>query len=129
MDPISDMLTRIRNANQRKKESLSMPYSKLKNEIAKLMEKYGYLSEVKVIEHPDKKKDLSLKLKYEDGESAISGIKRISKPGQRIYSDSINFEKVGGRRGMIIVSTSKGIKAHFSARKAKLGGEVLAVVY
>jgi len=129
MDPISDMLTRIRNANSRKKESLSMPHSNIKGEIAELMQKNGYLLSVETKELPNKKKDLVLKLRYENDEPVIVGIKRISKPGQRIYSDSLNFEKIGGRRGMMIISTSKGLKSHFRARKEKLGGEIMAVVY
>lgn len=106
-----------------------MPYSKIKNEIASLLQKNGYLAKVEIKEAPDKKKTLTLSLRYDEGEPVIDGIKRISKTGQRIYSDSKNFERYGGRRGMIVVSTSKGIMSHFRARKENLGGEVVCTIY
>jgi len=129
MDTISDMLTRIRNAYLRGHNSLVLPHSKLKLEILKVIVKHGYLKKVTETKDEKGKKALEVQLKYIDDAPAIIGIERISKPGQRIYSDHNGFLEVGGRRGMIVVSTSKGVLPHWEARKQKAGGEVLCKVF
>jgi small subunit ribosomal protein S8 len=129
MDPISDMLTRIRNASMRGQKTTLVPYSNLKKEIATLLAKYRFIRKFESSELSPGKKVMKLYLKYENGQPAITGLKRISKSGQRIYSNSEHIQRVGGRRGMIIVSTSKGLLPHWEAKKQKAGGEVLCVVY
>lgn len=128
-DPIADMLTRIRNASMRGQKTTQMPYSNLKKEIATLLAKYRYIRKFESTEVEPGKKTMKLFLKYQDGKSVINGLKRISKSGQRIYSGAEGIQRIGGRRGMIIVSTSKGLLPHWEARKQKTGGEVLCVVY
>lgn len=130
MDTIADMLTRIRNAVRRGQKSTSVPFSKMKKEIANLLVKYGYIEKVEEVEIDSVKKKLNLTLKYEeDGKSVIIDLKRISKPSQRIYSGCEKIQRIGGKRGMILVSTSAGIMPHWEARKKKAGGEVLCVIY
>ena len=129
MDPISYMLTRIRNASMRGQKTTLVPYSNLKKEIATLLAKYRFIRKFESSELSPGKKVMKLYLKYENGQPAITGLKRISKSGQRIYSNSEHIQRVGGRRGMIIVSTSKGLLPHWEAKKQKAGGEVLCVVY
>lgn len=130
MDTIADMLTRIRNAIMRGHQTVSMPYSKFKKEIILVLVKYGYLKKVQIIKNAEGRKELKVSLKYdENGESVVSGIKKISKGGQRIYSGAQGIHKAGGRRGMIVLSTSQGVMSHFEAKKNKVGGEVICVVY
>ncbi len=130
MDTIADMLTRIRNAIMRSHKTVSIPYSKFKKEIILVLVKYGYLRRVQIIKNAEGRKELKVSLKYdENGDSAISGLKKISKGGQRIYSGAKSVHKAGGRRGMIILSTSQGVLSHFEAKKNNLGGEVICVVY
>lgn len=129
MDPVADMLTRIRNASMRGQKSTQMPYSKLKKEIATLLAKYRYIRKFESFEVEKGKRVMKLYLRYQEGKSVINGIRRISKSGQRIYSGAEKIQRVGGRRGMIIVSTSKGLLPHWEAKKQKAGGEVLCVVF
>ena len=126
-DPIADMLTRIRNANQMRNETVNMPSSKIKVEIAKILKEEGYIAEYNV--SSDDKKVLSLQLKYNGAERVISGIKRISKPGLRVYAQANELPKVLNGLGVAIISTSKGIMTDKEARKLKIGGEVLAYVW
>lgn len=123
------MLTRIRNALMRGQKSTQMPYSNLKKEIATLLSKYDYVRKFETGEIAKDRKTLKIYLKYEDGKPVINGLRRISKSGQRIYAGTQGLKRVGGKRGMIIVSTSKGILPHWEAKKQKAGGEVLCVVY
>jgi len=129
MDPISDMLTRIRNAQTRGKKTTAVPYSNLKKEIATMLAKYRYIRKFEVSVIGPGKRVMKLHLKYQDGQPAITGLKRVSKSGARIYSKAEGVQRVGGRRGMIIVSTSKGLLPHWEAKKQKAGGEVLCVIY
>lgn len=129
MDTISDMLTRIRNASMRGQKTTRVPYSNLKKEIATLLAKYRYIRKFETVELDKTKKVMKVYLKYNGGEPAVSGLKKISKSGQRIYSGAEKLQRVGGRRGMIVVSTSKGILPHWEAKKQKVGGEVLCVVF
>jgi small subunit ribosomal protein S8 len=128
-DPIADMLTRIRNANALRYENVSMPYSKMKNGIAEILKKEGYINAV-AVEGEGASKALSLTLKYTaSGERVISGIKRISKPGLRVTVEAEKLPRVLGGLGIAIISTSKGLLTDAEARKAKVGGEVLCYVW
>ena len=127
-DPIADMLTRIRNASKNKFDNVSMPTSKLKENIAKILKDEGFISSYEVTAK-DGKKNLDITLKYFEGASVISGIKRISKPGLRIYAESDNLPKVLNGLGIAIISTSKGLLVDREARKQNVGGEVVAYVW
>ena len=126
-DPIADMLTRIRNANQMRNETVTMPSSKIKVEIAKILKAEGYIAEYSV--STDDKKVLSVQLKYNGAERIISGIKRISKPGLRVYAQADELPKVLNGLGIAIISTSAGVMCDKKARKLGTGGEVLAYVW
>lgn len=128
-DPIADMLTRIRNAYQANHNKVGMPASKMKVEIAKILMEEGY-----IISHEVKKdgarSNLELGLNYgPNNEKGISGIKRISKPGLRVYAKKDQIPRVLGGLGIAIISTSKGIMTNNTARKENVGGEVLAFVW
>jgi small subunit ribosomal protein S8 len=130
-DPIADMLTRIRNANSAMFDSVKMPNSKLKENLAKVLEREGFIAGYSV-ETVDGKPGttLSIDLKYsEDRKRTIIGIKRVSKPGLRIYKKSDQMPKVLGGVGVAVVSTSAGLMTDREARKQKLGGEVLCYVW
>ena len=128
IDPIADMLTRIRNANQLKYKTVSMPASKIKQTIATVLLNEGYISDLKV--EGDVKKVLTVTLKYgADGERVISGLKRISKPGLKVYAKRNELPRVLNGLGVAIVSTSRGVMSDRSARKENLGGEILAFVW
>ena len=128
-DPIADMLTRIRNANAMRYKEVEVPASKMKLEIARILKEEGYVSEFKV--KKDKVQDIIvLSLKYgEKKERVITGLKRISKPGLRVYATRDELPKVLGGLGIALISTSKGIMTDRNARKEGIGGEVLAFVW
>ncbi len=128
-DPIADMLTRIRNANIAKHERVDIPASNLKIGIAKVLKNEGYIKNSKVIK--DRKQGmLRIYLKYgAKNERIIEGIRRISKPGRRIYSGFEEIPKVRGGLGIMILSTSKGIMTDRDARKKKIGGELICSVW
>ena len=128
-DPIGDMLTRVRNANSVGKETVSMPSSKKLVEIARVMAEEGYITRYEVIDG-EPRATLEITLKYGDKKSkTIRGIKRISKPGLRIYAGVDELPRVLGGLGTAIVSTSKGVMCDRDARKAGVGGEVIAYVW
>jgi len=128
-DPIADMLTRIRNANDAKHSIVTMPASSVKKAIAQILLDEGYISAYRVI-NDNVQGTIEVTLKYtEDDEKVICGIKRISKPGLRIYAEKDNLPKVLNGLGIAIISTSKGIMTDKSARKAGVGGEVLCYVW
>ena len=128
-DPIADMLTRIRNANMVGKETVSMPSSKKLIEIARVMAEEGYIVRYEIIDG-DPRATLEITLKYgEKKAKTIRGIKRISKPGLRIYAGKDELPRVLGGLGTAIVSTSKGVMCDRDARKAGVGGEVIAYVW
>jgi small subunit ribosomal protein S8 len=127
-DPITDMLNQIRNAQAVGKTEVLIPLSKIKNEIANLLTKEGFIGEVKKA-MKGKIKALKITLKYDNGVSAIAGLKRVSKPGQRIYESVHNIKRVHGGYGISIVSTSKGLMTNKEARKQKLGGEIICQVW
>ena len=128
-DPIADMLTRVRNAQSVGKETVSMPSSKKLVEIARVMAEEGYITRFEVIEG-EPRATLEITLKYgEKKAKTIRGIKRISKPGLRIYAGKDELPRVLGGLGTAIISTSKGVMCDRDARKAGVGGEVIAYVW
>ena len=129
LDPIADMLTRIRNANANKHESVLVPMSKTKLAIAEILKNEGFIVDYKESVN-DGVKMIEITLKYgPNGEKVIQGLKRISKPGLRIYANADQLPKVLNGLGIAIVSTSKGIITDKNARKLNVGGEVLAYVW
>lgn len=128
-DPIADMLTRIRNAQTARHESVIIPDSKTKRAIANILLNEGYISNVEVIEEKTQN-DIKITLKYaENNKKVMSGLKRISKPGLRVYAGVEELPRVLNGLGIAIISTSKGIVTDREARKLGLGGEVLAYVW
>ena len=123
-DPIADMLTRIRNANQNRAASCEIPVSKVKVEFAKILTDEGFIEEYKIDGNTT-----TLTLKYKNKERVITGLKRISKPGLRVYAKVDEIPKVLNGLGIAIISTSKGLMTDKEARKNKLGGEVLAYIW
>ncbi|MDP9385956.1 MAG: 30S ribosomal protein S8 [Actinomycetota bacterium] len=131
-DPIADFLTRIRNGIQAAHETVDMPSSKLKQEMARVLREQGYIEgyDVEPPRPGNGSERLVIRLKYTDARvSVISGLKRVSRPGQRTYVDSKSIPKVLGGMGTAIVSTSQGVMTGHDARKAGVGGEVLAQVH
>ncbi len=128
-DPIADMLTRIRNANQMRYKEVEMPASKIKIEIARILKEEGFILDYKIVE--DKVQNiLVLSLKYgENRERVITGLKRISKPGLRVYVKAEDVPRVLNGLGIAIISTSKGLMKDKDAREQSLGGEVLAYIW
>ena len=128
-DPIADMLTRIRNANSAKHETVDIPASNMKKAIAQILLDEGYIASYKVIEE-EKQGVIRVTLKYgENKAQVITGLRRVSKPGLRIYSNVEDMPKVMNGLGIAIVSTSKGVITDKKARQLKVGGEVLAFVW
>ena len=127
-DPISDLLTRIRNGQQVKKAKINCPSSKMKVAILKVLKGEGYIRDYQVTED-EKGKQLEISLKYFDGNPAIKEITRISKPGMRVYSAIKTLPSLKNHMGVSILSTSKGVMTNFSAKDLNIGGEVLCKVY
>lgn len=128
-DPIADMLTRLRNANSAYHDTVSMPHSKLKANIAKILEAEGYIAGSAVAD-AEVGKTLTLTLKYgPNRERSLAGVRRVSKPGLRVYAKSTNLPKVLGGLGVAILSTSSGLLTDREAEKKGVGGEVVAFVW
>jgi len=129
-DPIADMLTRIRNANTAKHDTVDVPTSKMKESIAEILYKEGYIKKYELVDN-GKFKDIRITLKYgsDKNEKIITGIKRISKPGLRVYVGKDELPKVLGGLGVAIISTNQGVITDKEARKLQVGGEVLAFVW
>jgi small subunit ribosomal protein S8 len=128
-DPVADFLTRLRNANSAYHETIKLPYSKLKANIAEILKSEGYVAEVKV-EDAEVGKTLIVDLKFgPNRERSIAGIKRVSKPGLRVYAKSTELPRVLGGLGIAILSTSSGLLTDRQAAKKGVGGEVLAYVW
>ncbi|MCI6216272.1 MAG: 30S ribosomal protein S8 [Bacillales bacterium] len=128
-DPIADMLTRIRNANKLRYEEVSMPTSKMKEGIAEILKNQGFITSYR-LEENEGKKTLVIVLKYSSsGERVITGLKRISKPGLRIYSEADKIPSVLKGLGIAIVSTPNGLLTDHQARKQHVGGEILCYVW
>ena len=131
-DPIADMLTRLRNANQAFHDSTSMPHSKIKVGIAEILKQQGYITSYEVVEPAEGEvsKTLKVTLKYgQNRERSIAGLRRISKPGLRVYAKSNALPKVLGGLGVAIISTSQGLLTDKEASRKSVGGEVLAYVW
>ena len=134
-DPIADMLTRLRNANQAYHDSVTMPYSKIKAGVAEILQQEGYITSWKLEEPGEDSaqtvgKVLELTLKYgQNRERSIAGVRRISKPGLRVYAKSTGLPKVLGGMGVAIISTSSGLLTDRQAHRNSVGGEVLAYVW
>lgn len=126
-DPIADMLTRIRNASSAMLPTVEIPHSKMKESLARLLLKEGYVSEVRV--EGDKKKHLKLGLKYTGRRGVIEGLRRISRPGLRNYVGSTEIPRVRGGLGVAVVSTPEGIMSGHEARRKNLGGEVVCHIW
>ncbi|WP_299447568.1 30S ribosomal protein S8 [uncultured Phycicoccus sp.] len=128
-DPIADMLTRVRNANSAHKDDVTMPFSKLKSHIAEILEAEGYIAGW-TVEDAEVGKTLVVQLKYgPNRERSIAGLRRVSKPGLRVYAKSTNLPKVLGGLGVAIISTSSGLLTDRQAANKGVGGEVLAYVW
>ena len=128
-DPIADMLTRLRNGNSAYHDEVVMPHSKLKSHIAEILKREGYISGFRA-EQGEKGKNLIVELKYGPSrERSIAGLRRVSKPGLRVYAKSTNLPKVLGGLGVAIISTSGGLVTDRQANKQGVGGEVLAYVW
>ena len=129
-DPIADMLTRIRNANTSKHDTVDVPASKMKNAIAEILYKEGFIQKYELVEDGNFK-NIRITLKYgkDKNEKIITGLKRISKPGLRVYAGADELPTVLNGLGIAIISTSKGIMTDKEARKLSLGGEVVAYIW
>ena len=128
-DPIADMLTRVRNASRARHTEVVVPASRTKREIARILKEEGFIADVRE-ERAGPAQLLRIELKYVDGKvPVVSGLKRISKPGLRVYAQKTDIPRVLGGLGIVIVSTSKGIMTGSQAKQAQLGGEILAYVW
>ena len=129
-DPVADMLTRIRNANVAMHDTVRMPSSKLKEALADVLRREGYIGDFEVRDEEGPGRTLEITLKYSnDRARSISGIRRISKPGLRVYTKSTRLPRVLGGMGVAVLSTSQGLMTDKEARKKKVGGEVLCYVW
>lgn len=127
-DPIADMLTRIRNANQQKHETVSIPYSNLKNDLANILKNEGFVTDF-VVNEEGNHKNIVITLKYKGNERVITGLKRVSKPGLRQYVKVNEIPKVLNGLGIVVLSTSQGLMTDKEARAKNIGGEVLAYIW
>jgi small subunit ribosomal protein S8 len=127
-DPISDFLLRIRNASKAKKLRVEIPASKMKQGLAEILKKESFIHDYSIVED-SKQNVIKIQLKYRDGSSAITGMKRISKPGLRIYKDATQLPRVLNGLGTAIISTSKGLMTDKEARSQSAGGEVICYIW
>lgn len=128
-DPLGDMLTRIRNAQLRRKSKVSSPNSKLRAHVLDVLAKEGYIRGYTAVEYEGGKSELEIELKYFDGEPVIRTIERVSKPGRRVYSSVKNIPHVSNGLGVSIISTPRGVMSDHQARDENVGGEVLCRVF
>lgn len=128
VDPIADMINRIKNAHAVKKETVEVPFSKIRFEIGKTLERTGFLKKVE-LKTKRSKRPIELTLQYKEGMPAILGVKRISKPGMRMYAGVPQLRRIARKRGIVIVSTSKGLMTAGEARTQGLGGELLCEIW
>ncbi len=129
-DPIADMLTRIRNANKARLDSVVIPSSHLKNDIARIMYEEGYIKSFEITDGESSGGILKIYLKYTSGKkSAFSGLKRVSRPGLRVYTEKARIPRVLGGLGTAVISTSKGVMTGEKAREAGVGGEVICYIW
>ena len=129
VDPIGDMLTRIRNGQMRSLNKIDVPFSNFRSKILEVLKKEGYILDFETISKEKNIKTISVKLKYFDGQPVIKEIKRISKPGRRVYSRATSIPKVLNGLGLAILSTSKGVMSDVEATKNNLGGEIICRIF
>jgi len=128
-DPIGDLITRIRNAQQRAKSKVSTPASKLRERVLEVLKTEGYIRGYATVEHGDGRSEIEIELKYFDGAPVIREIERVSKPGRRVYSSAQGLPRINNGLGVAIISTPKGVMADHAARDANVGGEILCTVF
>ena len=128
-DPIGDMITRIRNAQQRAKSKVSTPGSKLRERVLEVLKTEGFIRGYASVAHASGRSELEIELKYFDGEPVIREIERISKPGRRVYASVRALPRINNGLGVAIVSTPKGVMADHAAREANVGGEIICTVF
>jgi len=128
-DPLGDLLTRIRNAQMRRKDKVSTPGSKLRANVLDVLKEEGYIRGYSTTDFGDGRTEFEIELKYFDGQPAIKQIERVSRPGRRVYADVASVPRVANGLGVIIVSTSKGVMADHVAREQNVGGELLCRVF
>ena len=128
-DPIGDMISRIRNAQVRLLNNVKVPSSKFRVKILEILKQEGYISDYKLLSNTDEKNSISVDLKYSNGIPVIKEIKRVSKPGRRIYAKAASISKIQNGFGLAIVSTSKGIMSDNDARTKNIGGEIICRVF
>jgi small subunit ribosomal protein S8 len=128
-DPIGDMITRIRNAQQRAKPKVSTPGSKLRERVLEVLKTEGYIRGYATLAHSDGRSEIEIELKYFDGAPVIREIARVSKPGRRVYASVRALPRINNGLGVAIVSTPKGVMADHAARDANVGGEILCTVF
>ncbi len=128
-DPLGDMLTRIRNAQMRKKSKVSTPSSRLRQNVLDVLQAEGYIRGYSTVEFDSGQSEFEIELKYYDGEPVIREIQRVSKPGRRVYASVRNIPRVGNGLGVSILSTPKGVMSENEARDQNVGGEVLCRVF
>ena len=128
-DPLGDLLTRIRNAQQRNKPKVSSPGSKLRESVLEVLKTEGYIRGYAAVEHSSGRNELEIELKYFDGQPVIREIDRVSKPGRRVYVAVKNLPRINNGLGIAILSTPKGVMADHAARDANVGGEILCTVF
>ena len=129
VDPIGDMFTRIRNGQMRNLNSVSIPASKFRSKILEILKTEGYISSFFLESNDNNKKIIKVNLKYYEGTPVIKEIKRISKPGRRVYSRATSIPKIQNGLGMAIISTSQGVMSDIDARKNNIGGEIICKVF
>ncbi len=129
VDPIGDMLTRIRNGQMRALNKINIPFSNFRMKILEVLKKEGYIIEFYLDENKEQIKSILVVLKYYEGEPVIKEIKRVSKPGRRVYSRAISIPKIKNGLGLAILSTSKGVMSDADAIKNNLGGEIICRVF
>ena len=128
-DPIGDLITRIRNAQQRAKSKVSTPASKLRERVLEVLKSEGYIRGYATVEHGDGRSEIEIELKYFDGAPVIREIARVSKPGRRVYSSAQGLPRINNGLGVAVISTPKGVMADHAARDANVGGEILFTVF
>tara|TARA_Y100000590_G_scaffold459512_1_gene616786 strand:- start:569 stop:967 length:399 start_codon:yes stop_codon:yes gene_type:complete len=129
VDPIGDMITRIRNAQMRSLNSVKIPISKFRAKILDVLKKEGYISDYKIVKDSNSIGIISVDLKYNNGLPVIKQINRVSKPGRRVYAKASSIPKIQNGLGVTIVSTSKGIMSDNDARNQKIGGEIICKIF
>ena len=128
-DPLGDMLTRIRNAQMRRKSKVTTPASKLRGRVLEVLQSEGYIRGYSTVEYGDGKSEFEIELKYYEGEPVIREIERISKPGRRVYASVRDLPRVANGLGVSIISTPKGVMSDADAREQNVGGEVLCRIF